>query len=85
MIIKKMLKNKLAPLAILFLFAPKAMKAQEQLNVVHTSVPSLNISPDARAAGMGDIGVATTPDAYSQYWNPSKYAFMDTKAGISIS
>ncbi|AIJ34959.1 type IX secretion system outer membrane channel protein PorV [Porphyromonas gingivalis] len=85
MIIKKMLKNKLAPLAILFLFAPKAMKAQEQLNVVHTSVPSLNISPDARAAGMGDIGVATTPDAYSQYWNPSKYAFMDTKAGISFS
>ncbi len=59
--------------------------SEPQLNPVITSVPSLGISPDARAAGMGDLGVATSPDTYSQFWNPSKYAFMDTKAGISIS
>ncbi len=85
MIIKRLMKLGWLPIAIVLFVAPISLMAQEQLNVVHTSVPSMNISPDARAAGMGDIGVATTPDAYSQYWNPSKYAFTDTKAGISFS
>ena len=43
--------------------------------VITTGVPFLLIASDARAAGMGDLGVATSADAYSQHWNPSKYAF----------
>lgn len=48
---------------------------KNQFNPVQTGVTSLGIAPDARGAAMGDLGVATEPDAYSQYWNPSKYAF----------
>jgi len=54
-------------------------------NPIITSVPSLGIAPDARAGGMGDIGAATTPDVNSQYWNPAKYVFMESDAGVSVS
>jgi len=54
-------------------------------NPVQTGVTSLNIAPDARSASMGDLGVATDPDANSQYWNPSKYAFAYSTAGVSLS
>ncbi len=54
-------------------------------NPIVTAVPSLSIAPDARAGGMGDVGVATTPDVNSQYWNPAKYVFMESDAGISVS
>lgn len=53
--------------------------------VITTGVPFLLIAADARAAGMGDMGVATSVDAYSQQWNPSKYAFSETKSGLAIS
>lgn len=53
--------------------------------VITTGVPFLLIASDARAAGMGDLGVATSADAYSQHWNPSKYAFSESKSGIGIS
>ena len=53
--------------------------------VITTGVPFLLISSDARAAGMGDIGVATSVDTYSQQWNPSKYSFSETKSGFGIS
>ena len=59
--------------------------AANQFNPVQTGVTSLNIAPDARGAAMGDLGVATEPDAYSQYWNPSKYAFAYSTAAISLS
>ena len=52
---------------------------------VNTAVPSLSIAPDARGGGMGDNGASTTPDINSQYWNPAKYAFMYSKAGVSLS
>ena len=52
---------------------------------VNTAVPSLSIVPDARAGAMGDNGASTTPDINSQYWNPAKYAFMYSKAGVSLS
>lgn len=55
------------------------------LNPLVTGVPSLSIAPDARGGGMGDVGAATTPDINSQYWNPSKYAFMEDGAGFSLS
>lgn len=53
--------------------------------VITTGVPFLLIAPDARAASMGDMGVATSVDAFSQQWNPSKYAFSETKSGIGVS
>ena len=43
------------------------------------------IAPDARAAGMGDVGVATDPDVNSQYWNPAKYPFTISRAGVSLN
>lgn len=54
-------------------------------NPINTAVPALSIAPDARGGGMGDIGAATTPDVHSQYWNPAKYAFHYSKAGVSLS
>ena len=53
--------------------------------VITTGVPFLLIASDARAAGMGDMGVATSVDTYSQHWNPSKYAFSESKSGFGIS
>ena len=58
-------------------------KAQE--NVITTGVPFLLVAADARAAGMADQGVATSSDAFSQQWNPAKYAFAIDKQGFSVS
>ena len=55
------------------------------LNPVNPAMPSLTIAPDARAAGMADVGVATNADLNSQHWNPAKYAFMDSKGGITAN
>lgn len=52
---------------------------------INTAIPSLSIAPDARGGSMGDNGVSTDPDMNSQYWNPAKYAFAYSKAGISLS
>ena len=57
---------------------------EQQPNVITTAVPFLMIAPDARSGGMGDIGVSTTPDAYSLYWNPAKYAFIEKDFGAGI-
>jgi hypothetical protein len=54
-------------------------------NPVITAMPSLTISPDGRSAGMGDVGVATNADLNSQHWNPAKYAFMESKGGLTVS
>ncbi len=48
--------------------------------VISTGVPFLLITPDARAAGMGELGVATPADAFSQQWNPAKYAFASSES-----
>ena len=53
--------------------------------VITTAVPFLLISPDARAGGLGDLGVATSVDAYAQQWNPAKYTFSESKSGFSAS
>ena len=55
------------------------------LNTITTSVPFLLISPDSRAGAMGDVGVATTPDASSMHWNPAKLSFTKDDIGISVS
>lgn len=65
--------------------ANAADNAKNEFNPITTGVTSLGIAPDARGASMGDIGAATDPDANSQYWNPSKYAFAYSKAGVSLS
>ena len=62
-----------------------AQDKQNMFNPVNTSVTSQTIAPDARAAGMGDAGVATDPDVVSQYWNPAKYPFTISRAGISLN
>jgi hypothetical protein len=56
-----------------------------QDRVITTGVPFLLVAGDARSAGMGDNGVATSPDAFSQQWNPSKYAFSADRQGFSLS
>ena len=61
-------------------------EAQEQsYNPILTAMPSLMIAPDARAGGMGDVGVATMPDIYSQHWNAAKYPFVSPLSGVSFS
>ncbi|MFV5703764.1 type IX secretion system outer membrane channel protein PorV [Flavobacterium sp. XS2P12] len=65
------------------LFIVSLAKAQDR--VITTGVPFLLVSADARAAGMADIGVASSTDAFSQQWNPAKYAFAIDKQGFSIS
>ncbi len=58
---------------------------KDRLNTITTAVPFLMIAPDARGGGLGDAGVASSPDANSMHWNPAKYAFVDKKMGFSIS
>lgn len=56
-----------------------------QQRVITTGVPFLMIAADARSASMGDQGVATSPDTYSQQWNPAKFAFATDEQGLSLN
>ncbi len=56
-----------------------------QLNAIQTAVPFMTITPDSRAGGMGDVGVASEPDINSQYWNSAKYPFMESQGGVALS
>lgn len=60
-------------------------QAQEQNRAITTATPFLLIAADARAAGLADQGVATSPDAFSQQWNPAKYAFIKNKQGVGVN
>lgn len=62
-----------------------AQDKQDMFNPVNTSVTSQMIAPDARAGSMGDVGAATDPDAVSQYWNPAKYPFNISRAGVALN
>ena len=64
---------------------PAAAQKEDFFNPVNTSVTSQTIAPDARSAGMGDVGVATDPDVVSQYWNPAKYPFTISRAGVALN
>ena len=70
---------------IIFVLATLLSFAQNSNRVITTGVPFLLITSDARAAGMGDLGVATSVDNYSQYWNPAKYVFSSNKKGFGLS
>ena len=87
--------QKITSICVLFLIALFATKAAAQTTtiitpspdsrVITTGVPFILIASDARAAGMGDMGVATSVDTYSQQWNSSKYAFSEAKSGFGVS
>lgn len=91
LIIKKNMKKYLIAIIILaFIVKINAQTtttiiANPDSRVITTASPFLLIAPDARAAGQGDIGVATSADANSQQWNPSKYAFSEAKSGIAVN
>jgi hypothetical protein len=73
--------------ALLVLAGLNSLKAQDAqpINVVTTAVPFLRISPDARAGGMGDLGVATSPDANSAFWNLAKTPFAQKNFSIGLT
>ena len=71
-------------LALISLTA-SAQDKKNMFNPINTSVTSQTIAPDARSAGMGDVGVATDADVNSQYWNPAKYPFTISRAGVALN
>ena len=84
------MKNQLVLLLVfVFIFKASAQTTLipnlENKRVITTGLPFVLIAPDARAAAMGDMGVATSVDAFSQQWNPSKYVFSETKSGVAVS
>ncbi|WP_353806473.1 type IX secretion system outer membrane channel protein PorV [Muribaculum sp.] len=72
-------------LAAIFVCPAVSWAQKEDFNPIETGVTSLGIAPDARGAAMGDIGAATDPDANSQFWNPSKYAFAYSSAAVAVN
>ena len=93
------MQRKLVALPVLLLLAVPALRAQivdpnnppvyermgQTANAISTAVPFISLSPDARSSGMGDIGVATTPDLYSQHYNAAKYVFMEKDYGAALT
>lgn len=82
------MKLKIEILLLCFMAVAITAKAdgdKDQFNPVSTAVNSLKIGADARAGGMGDVGVATEPDVNSQAWNPAKYPFCISRAGLAVN
>ena len=77
--------KKLVLIIIAILFVIPSVKAQDEPNPITTAAPFLLIVPDARAGGMGDIGVASSADANSQHHNPAKYAFLNSQYAIGVN
>lgn len=72
-------------LNFLALVTALSVSGQNESRVITTGVPFLLITPDARSAGMGELGVATSADVYSQQWNPAKYVFAERSQGLGVS
>ena len=72
-------------LPIFTLLMSLTILGQNNSRVITTGVPFLLITPDARSAGMGELGVATSADVYSQQWNPAKYVFAEKSQGLGVS
>ena len=81
------MKNKiiLSALTALVSLPTLAQEKQDMFNPEKNSVTSQSIAPDAHAGGMGDTGAATDPDVASQYWNPAKYPFTISRAGVALN
>ena len=71
--------------AIIGLLLSVGAIAQDSVNIVSTAVPFLRISPDARAGGMGDVAIATTPEANAPFWNLSKVMFAPRRSAIAVN
>ena len=71
--------------AIIFILFSIFSSFSQERRVITTAVPFLMIASDARAAGIGEQGVATSMDNFSQHWNPSKYVFSESSSGIAFS
>ncbi|MGQ1890259.1 type IX secretion system outer membrane channel protein PorV [Thermophagus sp. OGC60D27] len=90
-------RNTLRKLIFLFILLNQLVHAQAQdgqlspsdlggqVNIISTAVPFLEIAPESRGGGMGNTGVATSPDVNSQHWNPAKYAFIQQEMGAAVS
>mgnify|MGYP001204752244 CR=1 FL=1 len=83
------IRNYFSILIILFstlsvnVFSQQSDNLDNWLNTITTSVPFLIISPDAKSGGMGDVGVASSPDAMSMHWNPAKYVFREREGDLA--
>lgn len=75
----------IAQLGVAQVTVPTSEDGEDYLNTVTTAVPFLRIAPDARSGSMGDVGVATSPDAASIFWNNSKMAFIEDNSGLAIT
>ena len=82
---KKYAITLVALMTLTLTFGQETITFPDQSSVITTGVPFMLIAPDARSAAMGDMGVATSVDGFSQQWNPAKYAFSEAKSGISLS
>ena len=80
-----MKKISLYTFAVILLVGGKSFAQEERNRVITTAASTLMIAADARAAGLGDQGVATSADAYSQQWNPAKYVFVESKQGLGVN
>jgi hypothetical protein len=82
------MKRNLLLIAVLFLSTISITHGQKSTTgslVVSSAVPFLSIAPDSRGGAMGDAGVATSPDVNSQYWNPAKFVFNESRSGVALS
>jgi hypothetical protein len=79
-----MMRN-IVSLVVILLAAQETFSQTDSISVVTTAVPMLRISPDARSGAMGDLGIATAPDANASFWNASKIAFAEKKSALGIT
>ena len=82
---KKVVKIFAIGLLALVAVQAKAQEKKDLFNPVNYAVISQTIAPDARGGGLGDIGAATDPDVNSQFWNPAKYPFAISRAGVALN
>ena len=75
----------LAVLMVQLSLQASAQEKEDLFNPVNYAVVSQTIAPDARSGGLGDVGAATDPDVNSQYWNPAKYPFCISRAGVALN
>lgn len=78
-------KKVLTGLTAIILFAGRSSAQADSINIVSTAVPFLRISPDARAGGMGDLALATSPDANAPFWNLAKVPFAKKRSAIAVN
>jgi hypothetical protein len=82
---KKYLVTLIAFATLNLFYAQDILPNPNDSRVITTGMPFMLVAPDARSSGMGDVGVATSVDGFSQHWNPAKYAFSEAKSGLGVS